>query len=136
MLKDCVHKYYLEQNYNCAESLLRGANDHFGLALGDREMILAGVFGAGIQTGNTCGAFLAAAMVVSMKYVAAKAHESADIKPAAALLTEKFSARMGSLLCSEVKPRFFVPGVRCLAVVDAACEALEETLAEYQPAEA
>ena len=69
MLKDVYQKYYFEQNYNCAETLLRAANDYYDLKLHDRDMIMVGAYGAGIQCGNTCGAVLAAASVLSMKYV-------------------------------------------------------------------
>ena len=31
MLKDVYQKYYFEQNYNCAETLLRAANDYYDL---------------------------------------------------------------------------------------------------------
>ena len=81
MLKDHIEKYYIEGNYNCAETIIRAGNDYYELGLHDRDMIAFGVFGAGIQTGNTCGAVLAAASILSMKYVERKAHESDDIKP-------------------------------------------------------
>ena len=35
MLRDYVKKYYLEQRRNCAESLLRAANEAYGLNLTD-----------------------------------------------------------------------------------------------------
>ena len=73
MLKDLLPKYYFEQNYNCAETILRAANEYYDLKLHDRDMILVGAYGAGIQSGNTCGAVLSAAAVLSMKYVEAKA---------------------------------------------------------------
>ena len=131
MLIDSVRPYYLEQNYNCAESVIRGANDYYYLGLNDRDMIMAGGFGAGIQTGSTCGAFLSAVSVLSMMYVEKKAHESTDIGPVTKLLTEKFLKKTGSPECSVIKPVFFRPGTRCLATVEAACAALEETIAEY-----
>ena len=33
MLRETAKKYYLEQNYNCAESVLRAANEEYGLGL-------------------------------------------------------------------------------------------------------
>ena len=63
MLRDYYSKYYLEQNYNCAEAVLRAANDYYGLGLHDTDMILVGAYGAGIQCGSSCGAVLAAAAV-------------------------------------------------------------------------
>ena len=132
MLKDLIGKYYFEGNYNCAETVLRAANEYYDLGLNDRDMILVGVYGAGIQCGNTCGAVLAAASVLSMRYVEAKAHESADIKPATVLLMRKFKEKYGSTLCKDIKPQSFAPEYRCLKTVEVACDILEETIAEYE----
>lgn len=132
MLKDVYQKYYFEQNYNCAETLLRAANDYYNLNLHDRDMIMVGAYGAGIQCGNTCGAVLAAASVLSMKYVEAKAHESEDIRPVVMKLMRKFNARYGSTLCKDIKPQSFKPEYRCKMTVETACDILEETIAEYE----
>lgn len=132
MLKDMYQKYYFEQNYNCAESLLRAANDYYELGLHDRDMIMVGAYGAGIQCGNTCGAVLAAAAVLSMKYVESKAHESTDIKPVTTELIRKFNMKYGSTLCKDIKPQSFKPEYRCKMTVEAACDILEETIAEYE----
>lgn len=132
MLKDVYQKYYFEQNYNCAETLLRAANDYYDLKLHDRDMIMVGAYGAGIQCGNTCGAVLAAASVLSMKYVEAKAHESEDIRPVVMKLMRKFNAKYGSTLCKDIKPQSFKPEYRCKMTVETACDILEETIAEYE----
>lgn len=132
MLKDVYQKYYFEQNYNCAETLLRAANDYYNLNLHDRDMIMVGAYGAGIQCGNTCGAVLAAASVLSMKYVEAKAHESEDIRPVVMKLMRKFNAKYGSTLCKDIKPQSFKPEYRCKMTVETACDILEETIAEYE----
>lgn len=132
MLKDVYQKYYFEQNYNCAETLLRAANEYYGLNLHDRDMIMVGAYGAGIQCGNTCGAVLAAASVLSMKYVEAKAHESEDIRPVVMKLMRKFNAKYGSTLCKDIKPQSFKPEYRCKMTVETACDILEETIAEYE----
>ena len=132
MLKDCYSKYNFDQNYNCAETLLRAANEYYGLHLHDRDMILVGAYGAGIQCGNTCGAVLAAAGILSMKYVEAKAHESADIKAVGTNLIRKFNMRYGSTLCKDIKAQSFKPEYRCLKTVETACDILEEVLDEYE----
>lgn len=131
MLKDVYEKYYFEQNYNCAETILRAGNEYFELGLHDRDMILVGGFGGGIQSGNTCGAILAAVSVLSMKYVEAKAHESADINPIVNMLLDQFKERFGSILCCDIKPQCFKPEVRCQATLIAACEILEKVLLSY-----
>lgn len=132
MLKEHIGKYYFDGNYNCAETVLRAANDYYNLGLHDRDMILVGAYGAGIQCGNTCGAILSAAAVLSMKYVEAKAHESEDIKPVVTAMMQKVQERLGNTLCAEIKPVFFAPEVRCLKTVETACDILEEVIAEYE----
>ena len=132
MLKDVYQKYYFEQNYNCAETLLRAANDYYDLKLHDRDMIMVGAYGAGIQCGNTCGAVLAAASVLSMKYVEAKAHESEDIRPVVMKLMRKFNEKYGSTLCKDIKPQSYRPEYRCQMTIEAACDVLEATIAEYE----
>lgn len=132
MLKDHLSKFYFDGNYNCAESVVRAGNEYYELGLHDRDMKLVGGFGAGIQTGSTCGAFLGAISLLSMKYIEQKAHESDDIKPVATMLTEKFTKAYGSVLCSEVKPQSFAEGKRCLAAVEKACDLLEEVIDTYE----
>lgn len=36
MIKDLFPQYYFEQNYNCAETILRAANEYYDLKLHDR----------------------------------------------------------------------------------------------------
>lgn len=136
MLKDEIGKYYFEGNYNCAETILRAGNDYYELGLHDRDMILVGVYGAGIQCGNTCGAILAAAGILSMKYVESKAHESEHIKTVGTELIRRFNLKYGSTLCKDIKAQSFKPEYRCLKTVEAACDILEEVIQEYEAARA
>lgn len=132
MLKDVAEKYYFSQNYNCAETIIRAANEYYDLGLHERDMILMAGFGAGMQTGNTCGTLLSAISVLSMKYVEARAHESEDIHPVTVMLTRKFNQKFESTLCKEIKPKFFNPQIRCQNTVNAACDILEEVIEEYE----
>ncbi len=131
MLKDICEKYYFDQNYNCAETLIRAANEYYSLGLHDRDMIMLGVYGGGIQTGNTCGAVLAAAAVLSMKYVDKKAHESSDIRPVTTDLIREFNKKYGSILCKDIKPQSFDPELRCKYTVENACDILEQVIAYH-----
>ena len=132
MLKDIYAKYYFEGNYNCAETIIRAANEYYELGLHDRDMIMVGAYGAGIQCGNTCGAILSAAAVLSMKYVEAKAHESEEIRPVVMKLMRKFQAKYGSTLCKDIKPQSFKPEYRCRMTIEASCDILEETISEFE----
>lgn len=132
MLKDCWEKYYYEENYNCAESILRAANDYYSLGLHDRDMKLIGGYGGGIQTDSLCGAYLAAVSVLSMKYIDEKAHESMDIRPAVRYFTGLAEERLATLDCSELRPMNTRPGRRCGLTVETVCEALEQAIDEYE----
>ena len=132
MLKDLLPKYYFDQNYNCAETILRAANEYYDLGLHDKDMILVGAYGAGIQSGNTCGAVLSVAAVLSQKYVEAKAHESEDIRPVVQKMMRKFNEKYGSILCKDIKPQSFKPEYRCQMTIETSCDILEETIAEYE----
>ena len=132
MLKDFYDKYYYEGNYNCAETILRAGNEYYGLGLHDRDMIAFGGFGAGMQTGNTCGAVLAGIGILSMKYVEAKAHESKDIKPVTTMLIREFNKKYGSVLCRDIKPQSFQPGIRCKNTIEVACDIIEQVISDYE----
>jgi len=131
MLKDLYEKYYYDMNYNCAETIIRAGNDYYNLGLHDRDMIAFGGFGAGIQTGNTCGAILSAVSVLSMKYIEKRAHESNDIKPITTALIREFNKTYGSVLCKDIKPQSFTPDTRCKATIETACDILEQVIADY-----
>ncbi len=131
MLKDHYSKYYLEGNYNCAETVIRAGNDYYELGLHDRDMQMMGGFGAGIQSGNTCGAILAAVSILSMRYIEKKAHESEDIKPVTLNLIREFNKRYGSVLCKDIKPQSFTKEIRCRNTVETACDILEAVISDY-----
>ncbi len=131
MLKDTFEKLYYDMNYNCAETLIRAANEYYDLGLHDRDMIAFGGFGAGIQTGNACGAILAAVSVLSMKYIEKNAHESKDIKPVTTEFIRRLNAEYGSILCKDIKPQSFQPDIRCRATVETVCDVLEQVIAEH-----
>ena len=95
-------------------------------------MKLVGAYGAGIQCGNTCGAVLSAAAILSMKYIETKAHESADIRKVGTNLIRKFNLKYGSTLCKDIKPQSFKPEYRCQKTVETACDILEEVISEYE----
>lgn len=134
MLKDLLGKYYFDQNYNCAETIIRAGNEYYNLGLHDRDMIMVAAYGAGIQSGNTCGAVLAGASILSMKYVEARAHESEDIRPVVMNMMRKFNAKYGSTMCKDIKPQSFNPEQRCHKTIEAACDIIEEVISEYEAA--
>ena len=89
---------------------------------------MVGGFGGGIQTGNACGAFLAAVSVLSLLCIDKKAHESGTLRNAVSLFVSEFEDKMGSNLCSQIRPRVFEPQRRCAVTVDTVCDVLEDVI--------
>ncbi len=129
MLKDEAKKYYFD-NYNCAESLFMAADRLWSLTGDSTDSRMVGGFGGGVQTGSTCGAFLAGVSVLSLLCIDDRAHVSSTLREAVSAYTERFRQRMSGDLCREIRPRVFDEKTRCEVTVDAACDSLEETIKE------
>jgi len=121
--------YIEKNNTNCAETILRVANDEMKLALDKNALLLAAGFGGGLGVGNVCGALAGSIMVLGRLYVKDYAHESTRIKDVEKKLVDAFEKEFGTLLCTPIKDKYFHPEHRCRAVVLKAAELLEELLA-------
>ena len=128
MIRDYAKKYYGEQNRNCAESVFLAANEALGLGLRDEDAKLIAGFGGGIGCGSLCGALAGAVAILGRAMVEDKAHTAAGFREACAALKKDFEARLGSILCSEIKPKNFNDKDRCLATVLVASDVLEDAL--------
>lgn len=131
MLNEVAIKYYKE-GYNCSESILRAGNDVYHLGLHDSDMRMSAAFGGGFQIGDICGALSGAACVVSSRYVKSKAHDCDDLRPLTQALVIAFQNRLGSRLCSQIKPQFHTAELRCENTVRVGAEVLEEVLNEWE----
>ena len=112
--------------------MIRAANEYYGLGLHDRDMIMVGGYGGGMQCGNTCGAVLSCVAILSMRYIERNAHDCKDIRPVTQQLIRKFNEKYGSTLCKDIKPQSFNPEYRCRKTIEIACDILEATIAQYE----
>ncbi|MEG1849472.1 MAG: C-GCAxxG-C-C family (seleno)protein [Oscillospiraceae bacterium] len=129
MLRDLVAHYYLEGNDNCAEALLRAADEAYGFALDEASYKLIGGFGGGMGCGRVCGALAGCIAALGVQRITGRAHETPDFGAACAACVADFSAALGGTECSELKPRYVCPETRCLETVLRAADVLEQTLA-------
>lgn len=127
MLKEYALHYY-EQGYNCAESLVYGANAAWNLNLGENACHLMAGLGGGLQVGDVCGALTGAVCALSCLIVKTKAHDCAELKPLTQTVVGQVRQRLGSLRCEEIKPRLFQPERRCAATVENCADVLETVL--------
>ena len=131
MLREIAAKYYLNGDYNCAESVLLAANEEYGFGL-DKEKChyLVSAFGGGMGCGLLCGAIAGAMAALGQESVNTRAHVTEGFKDLCAETAGKLEAALGSTECAQVKPAFFCEGTRCLGAVKAACAVLEAQLAK------
>ena len=47
------------------------------------------------------------------------------------MLIKNFNQKYGSVLCKDIKAQSFKPEIRCKNTIEAACDIIEEVIAEY-----
>lgn len=119
----CAEEY--RADYNCAESLIRGADSYYGLSLEPATLRVAAGFGGGLCVGALCGAVSGAVMALGTKYVDSRAHESLAMKDMVPRLLEEVEKQMGTLQCSELKERYHDEQSGCVKVVEKVASILE-----------
>ena len=60
---------YNTTGLNCAESIIRAANEEYNLGIAESDYTMLSGFGSGVMTGNLCGAAAAGAAVLGKMYV-------------------------------------------------------------------
>ena len=134
MLRDIALKYYLEQDYNCAESILRAANDKYSLGLSEETFHALGGFGGGCCSGRLCGACAAGVAAISAKYIKTRLHADETAKERVSLFMTDYIKSMGSDLCDELKKKYYdekLESGRCRRTVELAADLLEVELEQF-----
>lgn len=128
MNKQKLRHYYLEKDYNCAETVLRVANEEYDLGLNEDSFRLVSGFGGGMGCGETCGALSSAMAVISMFLVEDRAHATEGFKEKCAEFCQSFERELGSTKCSVLKDKYTEEGSRCLKTVELSYSLLENFL--------
>jgi len=98
---------------NCAETLLRAANDKYDLNLNDDCYKMLQGFGAGFYSGKTCGAFSGSLTALGLLYGEKRPSDQAKIAKAAKFLVKEFEDEFGSLNCDYIKEYHRDPVTAC-----------------------
>lgn len=130
MLKELIEKKYgITEDFNCAETILSGANKIYNLGLDTNTVKLASGFGGGMAIESVCGALTGAIMVLGYMFVNEKAHESDRIKEITKDFFEAFEKKMGSIDCASLKEKYHTEKDECYYVKLIAAEVLDEIIA-------
>jgi C_GCAxxG_C_C family probable redox protein len=114
-----------DQDYNCAEKILHGANQVYGLNLPKQTLKCAGGFGGGMAIEDKCGVLTAAIMVLGCLFIKDRAHESSRIKDLTRELFARFEKEMGSINCAPLKEKYRTPELNCRLVILKGAEILD-----------
>lgn len=132
-LEDLVRKYYTEQNYNCAETMIHACNAYYHLYITEEDMRMLAGFGAGMFVGDTCGSIVGCIAALSKMTVQNKAHEELNtIRPLVQRYMVNFKEIAGATNCAELKPKYNITKEKCLPTCLLAAKALETTLDEQK----
>ena len=126
---DHVKYYYTEYDYNCSETIIHAANDHYGLNITEEDMRMFAGFGGGVFSGLICGALAASVAVMSKIVVKDKAGKAGkDVRPIISDLVRTFRKELNGVDCAELKPQYFDQEDHCLATVLLSAKVLEDCI--------
>ncbi|MDR0435851.1 MAG: C-GCAxxG-C-C family protein [Propionibacteriaceae bacterium] len=132
MLKDRIRGYFLDQDYNCAETMARAASAEYGLELDSQALALLSGFGFGLGCKRTCGALCGGLAALSALTVNGRAHNTPGFNEQNAAYVARFEEQLGSIQCDELMARYRTPEERCLHTVELAADVLESFIADRQ----
>jgi len=129
MLRDRVKKYYLDEGYNCAESMLLAANEEYAMGLGESELQLMKGFGGGMAVGHACGALTGSVAALGKLCCIDKDKDTSH--EIIAEFVEAFEKVAGHTRCDVLTPMYKKEDVRCYELLLKAADALEESVRKW-----
>jgi C_GCAxxG_C_C family probable redox protein len=126
MLAELIRTGYgIDEDLNCAETILYGANIVYQLGLDGGDLKVAAGFGGGMAIESVCGALTGAIMVLGRLFVEERAHESSRIKDLTQELFDSYTEEMGSIYCAPLKEAHRTETLKCRIVILKAAEILD-----------
>lgn len=129
MLKELILSGFgNEEDYNCAEKILYGANKAYNMNLSDETLKLAGGFGGGMYVGDKCGAVTASIMVISHCVNDSVAHQSPRLGELVKEIQIRYTNKNQTTQCAPLKENYRTEEVGCLYVIADAAEILDDIM--------
>lgn len=125
--------FLYKEDWNCAEHMLVGANQAYGLALDAKAIKAAAGFGGGMAIGDVCGALTGAIMVLGVLFVNERAHESDKLKKLTTELLDRFKQEMGDIDCLPLKDKYRNDEIKCRDIILVAAQILDDIVARELP---
>lgn len=135
MTRDRIYDYFINRDYNCAESILHALNDEYGLGITEEGFKLIGGFGGGMACGRACGALCGGCAALSSRLIREKAHVTPELKDTVSGFAEQFVSRFGSDACGELVKTYKKEDVRCLELISMAADLADQCFGQLSGSE-
>ncbi len=116
----------IDEDYNCAEKILYGANNTYKLELSKSALKLSAGFGGGMGIESICGAITGAIMVLSNLLVVDIAHENDLIKETTSSYIENVISKLASSNCKILKDKYRTDDKKCMHIILVCAQLLDE----------
>lgn len=128
LLRDKVKKYYLDEERNCAESMLLAANEEYSIGLTDSEIEMMRGFGGGLGYGLICGAISGSVAALS-KLICCKVDKDTSHDITCGFVGE-VEKRFENTNCAVLTPVHKKEDIRCYELLLQIADILEDTIAK------
>lgn len=126
MTKERIYDYFINKDFNCAESMLHALNDEYDLQIPDHAFKLIGGFSGGMACGKNCGALCGGCAALGWAMIQDRAHTTPGLREAAAEYAVKFTRHFGSDRCDCLSPVYKKPDNRCLQLLEQAADIFDQ----------
>lgn len=135
MLKELIDSGFgNEEDYNCAEKIIYGANIAYDLGLSKDSCRMMSGFGGGMGIEHLCGAIASGIAVLSILFVEDKGHATPRIKELTDEFINRYQGEMGSIICADLKRDYRTEELKCQLVISKAAEILDDIIEKEQEA--
>jgi len=130
MLKDRVAYYYDQCDTNCAETVLKCANDEWNFDLDAKSFKAIACLGAGACCGKFCGAIAGGLAALGEKYIDVCFHKTEGLKDLGKRFVLECEAKLGSVDCDVVRPKYRTEDKRCRETIEIVAQILQSIVNE------
>ncbi|WP_295154949.1 C-GCAxxG-C-C family (seleno)protein [uncultured Brachyspira sp.] len=121
-----------EEDLNCAEKMLYGANKVYELGINKNDLKLAAGFGGGMAVGITCGIITGGIMALSKAFIKDRGHEGTLLKEIESEYINKFNNKMGNINCDTLVEKYRHPENGCSYLIFEAAKIFDELMEKYK----
>jgi len=126
-----IRDFYLNQVYNCAETILQATNSEFSLNLDIKTIKIMSGFGGGMFEEDICGVVSGGVASLSLIFPE-KEEKHSLLEPAVIEFKKEIINKFKDLNCRLIKPPYRKEDVGCLNVITSAYEILTRIIKKYK----